>query len=325
MQNIPDETKVGTLNLPGSHDSVAIRMGYPLGATAYGCQDLTLTGQLNAGIRLLDIRVKAIWDYANKSVFLAGCHSDIYIPYIAPGLNQYGPLSDYAVEIRAWLAAHPREIVVVVIKIDDETLVPDANRVSEYQALEVIFPSIPDTDAVPTVGDVRKVGQLYPLYRIGNTHGAHLHPLVGWQDNTQGEYRAPTPTCLFSTYAQDAVTNWQGSDPEAAKLALVNRASRPGSNQNADVVFNFGSAIFFIMFGVRINRKFLDFYGSLAVANRNALPPRWCFFDYPEQRFTARNAAGGDRFTVSVIDIIIDANFNYAEYGEMFITDPNLP
>lgn len=53
MRDIPDDARVTTLNIPGTHDSCAT--GGPLG---FGkTQNLDLTDQLNAGIRFLDIRL----------------------------------------------------------------------------------------------------------------------------------------------------------------------------------------------------------------------------------------------------------------------------
>ena len=55
MKDIPDETALKDINIPGSHDTMAL---YSIGNLAGQCQSLTLEEQLNVGIRFLDIRLK---------------------------------------------------------------------------------------------------------------------------------------------------------------------------------------------------------------------------------------------------------------------------
>lgn len=55
MIDIPDTTKISDINIPGTHDSCAFRVQFPLFSK---CQDKTIKEQLNSGIRFLDIRVE---------------------------------------------------------------------------------------------------------------------------------------------------------------------------------------------------------------------------------------------------------------------------
>ena len=51
MAALPDDLRLSRLNLPGTHETCA-RYGWPI----LNCQSATISGQLNAGIRLLDLR-----------------------------------------------------------------------------------------------------------------------------------------------------------------------------------------------------------------------------------------------------------------------------
>ena len=58
MQSIPNNTSLGSLSLPGTHESMSIHGG-PLTQTqeSHGDHGATLAAQLNAGIRAIDIRI----------------------------------------------------------------------------------------------------------------------------------------------------------------------------------------------------------------------------------------------------------------------------
>jgi 1-phosphatidylinositol phosphodiesterase len=53
MRDIPDDTPVTTLTVPGTHDSCSTDGPFGFAKT----QNLDLTDQLNAGIRFLEIRL----------------------------------------------------------------------------------------------------------------------------------------------------------------------------------------------------------------------------------------------------------------------------
>ena len=56
MKNIPDNVFISQLNIPGTHDSMAVRKYF--GITVGICQKWTLLDQLHSGIRFFDIRIK---------------------------------------------------------------------------------------------------------------------------------------------------------------------------------------------------------------------------------------------------------------------------
>lgn len=57
MKNLDDETSLRDVNMPGSHDTMAL---YSIGDFAGQCQSLSLEDQLNLGVRFLDIRLQEV-------------------------------------------------------------------------------------------------------------------------------------------------------------------------------------------------------------------------------------------------------------------------
>ena len=55
MKSLDDATLIRDINMPGSHDTMALRS---IGDLAGQCQSLSLEDQLNLGVRFLDIRLK---------------------------------------------------------------------------------------------------------------------------------------------------------------------------------------------------------------------------------------------------------------------------
>ena len=55
MKDLDDNTSLRDVNMPGSHDTMAL---YSIGDLAGQCQSLSLEDQLNVGVRFLDIRLK---------------------------------------------------------------------------------------------------------------------------------------------------------------------------------------------------------------------------------------------------------------------------
>jgi 1-phosphatidylinositol phosphodiesterase len=98
MSSVEDERLLSDLSIPGTHDSAAFVEPFP--GTAK-CQSLSLTDQLNAGVRFLDIRCRHI-DNA-----FAIHHGSIY---------QNQNFDDVLNAVIGFLNAHPREAVIMSVK-----------------------------------------------------------------------------------------------------------------------------------------------------------------------------------------------------------------
>ncbi|MGQ4384006.1 phosphatidylinositol-specific phospholipase C domain-containing protein [Streptomyces sp. SAS_270] len=105
MGGASDALGLGNMSLPGTHDTLAIHGG-SLFPSAYEAQEnhgdsaATLTAQLNAGIRAIDIRVRVV----NGGTAFAIHHSDVY---------QNANFDDVLARTRDFLAAHPTETVLM--------------------------------------------------------------------------------------------------------------------------------------------------------------------------------------------------------------------
>lgn len=97
MSDVPDDARVTTLSIPGTHDSCSI--DGPLGFAK--TQNLDLADQLNAGIRFLDIRLA---HYQNN---LFAHHNAVHME------KSYADILEICHE---FLARHPTEAVLMSVK-----------------------------------------------------------------------------------------------------------------------------------------------------------------------------------------------------------------
>jgi len=100
MRDIPDDTPVTTVNIPGTHNSCCVDGLLGLAKT----QNLDLSDQLNAGIRFLDIRLTHYRD--NLCV-----HHDVFCTE-----KSY---SDVLAICSSFLGQHPSETILMAVKEED--------------------------------------------------------------------------------------------------------------------------------------------------------------------------------------------------------------
>ena len=102
MKNIDDNTSLRNINMPGSHDTMAL---YSIANLAGQCQSLPLNDQLNLGVRFLDIRLKE----DNNS--LKAVH----------GIVDERDTFDNIVKVtESFLAKHPSECIIMSVKEEAE-------------------------------------------------------------------------------------------------------------------------------------------------------------------------------------------------------------
>lgn len=115
MDKLDDTLLLRDLSIPGTHDSAALK-GFTHFAKSE-TQSLTITDQLNNGVRYLDLRVKR---KDNGSGELAMWHGVdfIYDPH-KPGSNDQLYFRQVIEDCASWLEQHPRETIIICIK-DEE-------------------------------------------------------------------------------------------------------------------------------------------------------------------------------------------------------------
>ena len=108
MKNIPDETFLSEINIPGTHDSATRFCQYSYFSR---CQELSIFEQLNIGVRFLDLRVEKNGDklqlvHAAAKCFKTASHQGLLL------------LEDVLSDCRAFLKANPSEALIISIKCD---------------------------------------------------------------------------------------------------------------------------------------------------------------------------------------------------------------
>lgn len=165
MGKIADSTKLCDISIPGSHDSGARSTeGYasPWAKT----QDLTISEQLNAGVRMLDLRLRYNADVSGEIQIV---HSSI-ATYDENGNPQ--ALSDVIQILYYFLMYNPTETVIVSFKEDDGS--------NESKIVSKINSYISSNSSrwyqsynTPTLGDVR--GKIVVASRMSTLRGLLLN------------------------------------------------------------------------------------------------------------------------------------------------------
>ncbi len=109
MKNLSDNVLVSQINLPGTHDSCAFRVQFPLFSK---CQNATIAEQLNSGIRFLDIRVEKDGGRLKLVHDIADCKNPQ-----KRRENLY--LENVINECKKFLTENPSETVLLSYKRDD--------------------------------------------------------------------------------------------------------------------------------------------------------------------------------------------------------------
>ena len=118
MALVADDTFVDRISLPGTHDSMSL-----YGGDAVATQTMSLEAQLDAGIRVLDIRARLIDNG------LAIHHGMVY---------QHANMDDVFKTVTRWLSRHPAE--TVLMKVKDEYTASNSTKPWAQVFSEIITP-----------------------------------------------------------------------------------------------------------------------------------------------------------------------------------------
>ncbi len=108
LTNISGNIPISCLNLIGTHDSATAFVSFSKFAK---CQELSVREQLEAGVRIFDIRLFAI----NNTVYLIHGYADCFCDEKKTGLLTFDMVLDTFTQ---FLKENPRETIVVSIKKD---------------------------------------------------------------------------------------------------------------------------------------------------------------------------------------------------------------
>ena len=190
MSSVSDSTLIKDLNIPGSHDTMAL---YSIADLAGQCQSLSLSDQLNLGIRFLDIRLQLI----NNE--LRAVHGIV---------DQRSSFAQIISNVESFLKDNESEFIIMSVKeeskaknstIGFETALKE--HVSDYWITDASIPG--------TVGSVRKKIVLLSRYE-NSTIGIPAY--AGWKNSE-------TFTLDNGVYVQD---EYKVKDINEKKTAIVN-------------------------------------------------------------------------------------------------------
>ncbi|MCL1976515.1 MAG: phosphatidylinositol-specific phospholipase C domain-containing protein [Candidatus Bathyarchaeota archaeon] len=235
LKFIKDDVSLSDLNLPGTHDSAAIDEKKEF--NIFTRQNLTITEQLQQGIRILDIRLTAKND--DDSCILFTCHSQVTCPK-----SEFQTFASLIEECKVFLSKYYKETIVMSLKFDNWGDYKEAKDVAK-EALEKMLTDDKYVDLFaerkkgncPKLGDVR--GKIYLLNRINNELA--LGVPISWDDKkTEGTHRSSSPPREFAFYVQDKWANLKFWKFEDDKFEIVKNAW--AKKEPNEPLINFASA-----------------------------------------------------------------------------------
>lgn len=161
MSTISDSKLIRDINIPGSHDTMAL---YSVGDLAGQCQSLTLSEQLNLGIRFLDIRLQLV----NNE--LRAVHGFV---------DQKNNFKNIIDTVESFLKDNSSEFIIMSVKEEEKA---KSSTMSFEDALKSHISDYWLTDSVvpTTLGTVRKKIVLLSRY-ANSTIG--IPAFSSWADN----------------------------------------------------------------------------------------------------------------------------------------------
>ena len=150
MENVPDETKLSSMSIPGTHDSCTqnVDMRY-----IFQCQDASIATQLKYGYRYLDMRLVLEKRSGQETLVLK--HNIARCKVSDSPFSRTLTLADVLKDVYAFLDAHPTETVILCMKAENSK-----DNVADVQS--VLYEAIsrePDRwylkNEIPTLGEVR--------------------------------------------------------------------------------------------------------------------------------------------------------------------------
>lgn len=204
MAGVPAGTSLAALSIPGTHETLSIHGGdYTQTQENYGDSAATLTAQLDAGIRAVDVRLRV-----NEGNTFTIHHGVTY---------QQANFDDVLNRLSSFLTAHPGETVLLRLKQECTGETGSCTDATGQKSFTDIFdayvasrpglfwaPSVTRASAaaVPTLGTVRGKAVLMVLNgpRGGRFANYGLSQFSGWNDGSsayvQDEYSVPSFTSI---------------------------------------------------------------------------------------------------------------------------------
>lgn len=309
MKELPDQRFISGVSIPGTHDCAAISYMH----TAYACHLRSITGQLENGIRLFDIRLSI--RKSDEEVILKTCHSSLGQRF---RWNEYEDFQTVMEQFEAFLSANPTEFLIATLKID-------SLNVEKEEAAEALdqflsrwsLPFVKDMKGMK-VGEAR--GKLILFSRIEEglgeiKKGTRIYdfgiPLL-WESNKyEVQHLERTGRRRLDVMVQDFYMTTHASKEEIAIKAV-----EACKDMKEDAIcLNYLSACYIVtlgMMGINIKSDILAYLAKEPRERRTA-KLGWMLMDFEEES-ELMEAYG----PVHLTDFIIDSNFGYSYYQKKF-------
>lgn len=150
MENIPDETKLSSMSIPGTHDSCTqnVDMRY-----IFQCQDASIATQLKYGYRYLDMRLVLEKRSGQETLVLK--HNIARCKVSDSPFSRTLTLADVLKDVYAFLDEHPNETVIMCMKAENSKDDVAAVQKALYEMIDQAPERWYLKNEIPTLGAVR--------------------------------------------------------------------------------------------------------------------------------------------------------------------------
>ncbi|WP_166923167.1 phosphatidylinositol-specific phospholipase C domain-containing protein [Flavobacterium poyangense] len=265
MRYIPDDKKLTDLTVPGTHDSGT----YPAFNTSFltKCQSMTITEQLNAGIRFLDIRL--------KSKKLGKKDGSLWVWHGIADMNL--SFTDTVMkDCRDFLRSNSGETIFMSVNLEEKT--PSDNTIKQFyeDLTEHNLPKYPNLfytgTTIPQLSEVRGKIVLIRRFALGKNAAIGLNVCDNWPKDGVKRFRNNN----IEYYVQDRFDNWKGNIQSKFNTFVKQTMELAAAGSNT-IYINFSSGT--------SGNIFYPEYGPKGIANIvNPLITRY-LWDKPKSRF----------------------------------------
>lgn len=150
MENIPDETKLSSMSIPGTHDSCTqnVDMRY-----IFQCQDASIATQLKYGYRYLDMRLVLEKRSGQETLVLK--HNIARCKVSDSPFARTLTLADVLKDVYAFLDEYPSETVIMCMKAENSKDDVAAVQKALYEMINQASERWYLKNEIPTLGAVR--------------------------------------------------------------------------------------------------------------------------------------------------------------------------
>ena len=150
MENMPDETKLSSMSIPGTHDSCTqnVDMRY-----IFQCQDASIATQLKCGYRYLDMRLVLEKRSGQETLVLK--HNIARCKVSDSPFARTLTLADVLKDVYAFLNEHPSETVIMCMKAENSKDDVAAVQKALYEMIDQAPERWYLKNVIPTMGAVR--------------------------------------------------------------------------------------------------------------------------------------------------------------------------